>query len=275
MLSGYETLLAALQTSGGSHSPAGRGTPPNKALSARDAMEYFFKYFRQRILNIRALGSVEAPRVPGYAGSMLGEQLILASSGIDTLACHWARVWRVSSPQGAPRHVDRMRLFLAQHGDTTIWNRVAMPHFFRDRLIEPAFLERVDKLPLVYTEQSARRKYTDDCLLDELRRQLKPLTRAEDESFSRHTYGSILYENYRNVWVHRGGGPGGSQSILDGLRDDEPFYENWIAEGGTETKRVLMLPINLLLRTYECAIESLERACIAEQKDPEVGLDSE
>ena len=238
-------------------------------------MEYFFRYFRQRVMNIRALGSVEAPRVQGYAGSMLGEQLILATSGIDTLASHWARVWSITGPKGALSHAERMNRFLANHGDTAIWSRVAIPHFLRDGSIAPAFLERVSKLPLVWTEPARQRKYSHDGLLAELRGQLAPITSVEDECLCKHTYGSILYRKYRCVWIHRGGGPGGSKPIWGELRDDKPYYENWSDEAERGTKRVLVLPINLLLRTYECAIESFERACVAEQRDPEVGLDSD
>jgi hypothetical protein len=115
--------------------------------------------------------------------------------------------------------------------------------------------------------------WSDDFGIDEIRKHLAPVTLAEDECLCRHTYSSILYRMYRNVWIHRGGGPGSSQPIWTGLREDEPYYDNYAV--GSGTRRVLVLPIGLLIKTYEQAIDSLERACVAEQKDPAVGLDPE
>jgi hypothetical protein len=236
-------------------------------------MESFFNYFRQRVANIRAIGSIGAPQVANYPGSMLGEQLILATSGIDTLASHWARIWEVSGPQGRLPHAERMVRFLAIHGDAAVWNRLAIPHVIRDSTIALALTDRVRQLPGASTQRGRKRDYREDHSWDDVCTQVQPLAPADESRLRGHMYSAYLYKRYRNVWIHRGAGPGTSMPPWQGLTGDEPYYENWAAESGS--RRVLVLPVSLLVSTYEHAIESLQRACVEASKDPFVGIDEE
>jgi hypothetical protein len=237
-------------------------------------MNFFFDYFRQRVRNIRTIGLINADVVAGYPGSMVGEQLILATCGIDTLASHWARVWNISGAKGPLPHGERMTRFLDVHGDASIWNRVAVPHIIRDTSTNgTALAERVRKLPNAVTTRGRMREYRSDLLLNDLLERLRPETPAEKKCILKHTYSNILYKTYRNAWVHDGGGPGTGRVEWHGLSAEEPSYDNWVVGNGT--KRVLVLPIGLLLRTYEKAIESFWQACVDEGKDPGIGLNPE
>jgi hypothetical protein len=96
---------------------------------------------------------------------------------------------------------------------------------------------------------------------------------VSQEWIRKSRWGEILYHHYRCGWLHEA-----SQSPELGTEfpdepGDEPRYQNRLYVhdvGPPTTRRLPTFPVPFLLRTYERAIDSLERAMLA--LDPYVAL---
>lgn len=236
----------------------------------------FFPYFRDRAANARALADSEDPTLPGPK-KYLPEAMTLATAGLDQLAAHWSRVFQVKGSKGAIAHHERMARFLEAHGSAWIWDRVAVPHLFRGAASEkrPDLVAMIEKLPDCRTSPGAERSFEKDVKWSEACRLLgNSHGAAFDEGwFGRFRYGSILYYEYRNAWVHVGEGPGTMTPMWESQKGDRPWYANY-ATGGKSlgddpfTKRVLMFPPTVILDTFVRAIDSFEVLCTRDGVDP-------
>jgi hypothetical protein len=83
--------------------------------------EQFFRYFRQRLANLKQLALPPPPsQNPDPIPSFEPEQNILAGTEIDALAKYWAIYER--RPAAPSAH--HMAEFLLMHADARIWNKV-------------------------------------------------------------------------------------------------------------------------------------------------------
>jgi len=239
--------------------------------------EMFFRYLRQRAANIRAIGEMPAVPMEGYRASMAPEQLLVATAALEALSGHWARIWRVKRATT----VVRLSTFLDAHAGQDVWGRVALPPLLRYAVKERAELMPVlSAVPGQYTPMSGQREFRQDPMWTDLRDKLIAEIGADTdvEDLQRFRYAHILYRHYRNAWVHELNGAGGAESIWSDHTGDKPWYQNKhesdepLDRAPTSTRRVLVLPPLLLVKTLDDVIESMERACIADNIDPTKGL---
>lgn len=221
---------------------------------------WFFDYFRRRAMN--------AQQLPVAGTPLAAEQLILATAGIEALAGYWDRMWPAKRGAGA----ERVAGLLEVHGDVDVWGRIALPPLLRfARLKAPSLLGVLtgfgDEEP-----DARKRDFREDPTWQAVR--LAVAGHPQLREVERFRYSHILYTQYRCRWVHELAGPGDNHPIWHRQALDEPWYDNLSnidptapGIGRYGLRRILVLPLGLILRTFGAVVDSMQRAADAEGKD--------
>lgn len=233
--------------------------------------EQFFRYFRQRLENVRQLSALQPNKKVSSAASFEPEQNILAGAEIDALAKYWA----LNEGRPSESSAIRMAEFLATL-DGKIWNKCSHVD-----LRERAVLR--GKSPRLLTTDS-QTKALEAMLVRVLPRDAAINTRVlgwkDDPDFAilksdatlqkagvpenflaDSRYGAILYRYYRCAWVHELNADlrlPTDEPIPSDLREDllgpGPFYM------ARNRVRRLHIPTSFILQSLARAIDSFERS---------------
>ena len=246
----------------------------------------FFDYYERRLQNIKALQiltsdspisheevslralSIKIERkVPDHSlGSLFPstsfdpEASVLVGAYLDSLAKYWAQT---KNERYKKRQRNRLGDFLATHGDREIWTKVNPAHLLlraRDSgsKIDPALMKGLElvypqsiHLPRTLKDIPKRNltKWSGDPSLSDIFHQLEPYGWSEHRLVLSR-YGEILYDLFRNSWVH--GLDAGSQLEQTWFYRGDPEYEYFRGE------LKFLIPLAFLVETFEQALNLFE-----------------
>jgi hypothetical protein len=243
----------------------------------RQAREWFFNFYGQRIRNAEHIVTVAAPPGrPDVVPSYYAEQHLLIAAGLESLAYHWA----VTSGREFPHDRERFSSFLRLHGGHGCFQKCSLPYLLERAESElevtaPAQQESIrHKIAALRGHLGSAsaggrvRRWTDDPDFSVL--EADP---AFPDKTSLHLgrYGDMLYKEYRCSWVHEFQGSPKVRPDYDSQRP-EPRYENVTTiredpSGAAPTTRThairLVFSSKFLLDVYHHALERFRQECEA------------
>jgi hypothetical protein len=249
----------------------------------------FFRWFRCRLANASAISTLSSPSSEPFASTdFLPDQHVLIGSGIDALANAWADAFRPDLAKPGVAGARRWSTFLEENANESgIFGRVSAP-LLAERLEEKnppnASAANVVRRVCRDEDHSGRVRFTEE---DPAHASLI----ANDEiaalgirsDIDRSRFGEILYREYRCQWAHR---LYSSDRLAPSDYDLKisrwaPEYDHRVRynnvtvmgpDGSRRHRRRLLFSLPWLLRVYEAAIDSFERRCLDERKDPLASL---
>jgi hypothetical protein len=244
----------------------------------REATEWFFNFYRQRIMNADHIVNVPAPPGrPDVVPSYSAEQHVLIAAGLESLAYQWGVT---SGKEFIKNDRERFSSFLRLHGGHPCFQRCSVPYLLERAegellVVDPtqraSVSRKISALRGYLGSASANhrvRTWTDDPNF--------PVVEA-DSAFPDKTwlhggrYGDILYKEYRCFWVHQFRGSPKVRPDYDS-QAPEPRYENVTTiredpDGKVPTTIAnsvcLVFSSRFLLDTYHNALERFRLECEA------------
>ena len=231
----------------------------------------FFDWYKHRAGHARAMLMESKGMV--FRESKLPEFHVLIGVGLDSLANKWECGYgpKVTCPgiDGAElksRYTNRWRFgeFLRLHGGA-YFDMVAVPDLCERAKKAPELLRAIERVAGT-VDLTDVRKGDGDVSLSTLTRAAYEDGFAIDEAWARRSlYGEILYTRYRCQWIHEFEGSPELEHDSPVPQLVEPHYMPTSGPADRKGKRREWLrPVftaEFLLRTYEAAIESFEKAC--------------
>lgn len=258
-----------------------------------DNLRMVFGWYRRRLANARALANVPAPEAKdARAASYVPEQHVLIGCALDAIAIDWAHVYRQDLTQDGASSANRFSEFLYAHANASgIFSRVAAPMLV-DWLKAEGEAQVADKFAYVVGDVRSGivRNADEDPLFSKLENdpsvtalQLppsKPNGKPRSLPLRSYRFGEVLYREYRCWWAHNfRGSPKLASSDTNqwmGWRDQDRTvrYQNYSQlreESGAVHQISMRRPVfsmEWLFGIYEQAVDSFEKQCRADRKDP-------
>jgi len=258
-----------------------------------DGIACFFRWYRRRHANVSALSVVQPEGQDRRPGIFLPEQHVLIGSALDAMATDWARVFRPElNTDGAPAG-NRMSEFLRANANKTgIFDKVAAP-----MLADHLQAEGEDQAATVVRKVTGDRRngivrfaeedpaygwmtaHAEIVALD-LNNRLRP--RRPRRALDRFRYGEVIYADYRCHWSHNLRGSerlaasnhnemmGCAEEMDHRVRYENVSIMNAQRTGWTPLRRPVF-SLRWLLAIYQEAIDSFERQCVEQRRDPMPG----
>ena len=226
---------------------------------------WFFRFYRQRLSNLRQLDTVTAVPVSGFPGSFLPDRFILAVAGLESLAGHWSRFYKGKKCSGG----ERLALFLLEHGDAEIFGRCSIPSLWsraaRDKNAD-SIVRALSQSRWTRSRRGTLRRWQEDPLFQEVASDPAIRKSGIDTDWIRLSrYGEILYSEFRCSWVHEFDGPM-TEAIFQ-VADDEPRYQTWAKiPSSDKSSHELVFPLAFLVRTYAAVLDSFSAKCARDGK---------
>lgn len=232
-------------------------------------IDRFFRWFRHRHENIKALNVASPPKVDDKPTSFVPEQYVLIGSVLDAMANHWDASFRPNPPK-APPHADRLQDFLHTMANSTgIFDRVSGP-LLRKAVQQqlPASYPAVEQAVGSFESTGAVRGWEHDLAYVTLLGNPSLAEPKLQKLIRDHRFGALLYRLIRCQWVHE---LMESPDVGHPSHDSRIRYENTHKLSDTvgwKLTHPLILPVDRLLEFEEEAINSFEHACVAQRIDP-------
>jgi hypothetical protein len=254
-------------------------------------IESYFGWFRRRHANAVALTGVSPPEHPtARAGSFVPEQHVLIGAGIEALATGWARLLKPEGAEG-PAGVRWSEFLIENANSSGIFSRVSGP-MLGDALEHAGAISAALLVRQLVLDTDEHRggivRFADedpDYATFVARPEVVSLHLPPKKRYvERFRFGEVLYSEYRCHWVHTlAGSDKIARSDFDTFtgQDDESSvrvrYVNWGVRPADEAhgrRRLLvkerrpLFTLKWLLDIYGEAIDTFERFCVTENRDP-------
>lgn len=200
----------------------------------------FFRFFRNRLRNIRLLGEFDE--------RFDVEQHVSLAAALDSLAAYWERIEAKKAKNGRKR----MQRFLATHAQNNIWSRCCFVDLlFRATKLQPnqqkALNEALSRRPQMFEVVT----FEIDPYLDELvNSSLLQRAKIDREWLEHSNYAQLFYKEYRNSWLH---------ALDPGMKIDESAFRDVPYYHSFRGKHELVLPKQFIVETLATVLDSLEK----------------